>query len=278
VLRVLREPLAQFLLVGLALFAAWRLLQPADAVRDTSSRIVITEDDLKQMVVAWGAQGLPPPTPEQLRGLVEARVREEVLYREALALGLDKDDAIVRRQLARKMEFVTEDLSALQEPKRAELRAWFDSHQALFARPPRLSFRQLYFSPDRRGARTRADAEAALARLAGQTMDSQAVAGDPFMLQGFYGDRSLEMIDKEFGPSFGRALMTVKPGAWAGPLESGYGWHLVFIDALTPQRVPDFAEIEPEVRSAWIEDQREQTRARLYQDMRARYQVELPPS
>lgn len=274
--RILREPLAQFLLVGLALFGAWHVVKPSDAARGPANRIVITEHDLKQMSLAWVAQGRPPPTAQQVQGLIETKVREEVLYREALALGLDKDDTIVKRQLARKMEFVAEDLSKLEEPKPGELRTWYEQHKARFALPARASFRHVYFSPDRRGTRARADAEAALGPLAGKSIDAAASTGDPFMFQGFYGDRSFEVVAKEFGPLFARALASVAPGAWAGPIESGYGWHLVFVDATTPQRVPDFEEIETEVRTAWIEDKRELTRARLYESMRARYEIVLP--
>lgn len=274
--RLLREPLVQFLLVGCALFGAWQLVAPADAGRGAEHRIVITEDDLKQMSVVWASQGQPPPTAQQLQGLIETKVREEVLYREALALGLDKDDAIVKRQLARKMDFLAEDLSKLEEPKPDKLRAWYEQNKTRFALPARASFRHLYFSPDRRGTQARGEAQAALAQLAGKAIDVSTASGDPFMFQGFYGDRSLEVVAKEFGPPFARALAGITPGAWAGPIESGYGWHLVFIDAMTLQRVPDFDEIEAEVRTAWVEDQREQTRTRQYQTMRARYEVVLP--
>jgi hypothetical protein len=278
VARILREPLVQFLLVGLALFGAWQLVKPVHAARDAPYRIVIGEDDLKQMALAWMAKGLPPPTPQQMQELVEAKVREEVLYREALALGLDKDDVIVRRQLARKMEFVTEDLSKLEEPNPAELRAWYEKHRERFALPARATFRHVYFSPDRRGANTRADAAAALEQLSGKPIDVSVAIGDRFMFQSYYGDRSMEVVAKEFGPKFARALADLPAGAWAGPVESGYGWHLVFIDAMTPQRIPDFESIEPEVRNAWIEDHREKTRAKLYESMRARYEVVLPGS
>ena len=276
--RLIREPLVQFLLVGIALFGGWRLVTPAEARRDDANRIVITEDDLTQMRAAWLAKGLPPPTPQQLQGLIEERVHEEVLYREALALGMDKDDVIVRRQLARKMEFVAEDLSKLDEPTPQELRTWFDQHASQFALPARVTFRHVYFSPDRRGANARADAEAALPQFAGKAIDAPPAAGDPFMFQSYYGDRSIDMVAKEFGPGFASALAGVQPGAWAGPVESGYGWHLVFIDAMTPQRIPDFEEIEPEVRNAWIEDHREKTRDKMYQAMRARYEVVVPSS
>lgn len=274
--RLLREPLLQFLLVGLALFSAWHFVRPADAARDPKNRIEITEDDLKQMSFAWVSQGRPPPTAQQLQAMVEEKIREEVLYREALALGLDKDDTIIKRQLARKMDFLAEDLSQLEAPTPDELRAWYQQNNAGFALPARVSFRHVYFSPDRRGANTHADAEAAFAQLSGRAIDAAAATGDPFMFQSYYGDRSIEVVAKEFGPSFARAVADVVPGAWAGPIESGYGWHVVFVDAWTPERIPDFEEIEAQIRTAWIEDKREQTRLRLYETMRARYEIAQP--
>jgi hypothetical protein len=277
--RALREPLVQFLFVGLALFGAWHLVSPsASASGADKSRIVLTEDDVRQMSLVWVAQGRPAPTAEEMRNLIESRVREEVLYREAIALGLDKDDTIIRRQLARKMEFVAEDVSKLEEPKPEELRAWYDQHQSRFALPPRTSFRHMYFSPDRRGKNAARDAEAALRELDGQRIDAPraTTAGDPFMFQAYYGDRGFDVVAREFGPPFARALLAAKPGAWTGPVQSGYGWHLVFVESLTPERVPDFDDIVPEVRAAWTESRREETRARMYKDMRARYAVVLP--
>ena len=136
----------------------------------------------------------------------------------------------------------------------------------------------MYFSPDRRGGNAARDAEAALAGLAGQPIDAPraATAGDPFMFQSYYGDRGFDVVAKEFGPPFARALIAAKQGAWTGPIPSGYGWHLVFLESVTPERVPDFDEIEPEVKAAWVEDHREEVRARMYKDMRARYEVVLP--
>ena len=163
--RWLGEPLVQFLLIGTVLFLGYRALYPSPEAGTPSTRIELTEDDLRQMSVAWLAQGRPAPTPEQMRSLVEMRVREEILYREALALGLDKGDTIVKRRLAQKMEFLFEDVSALREPTKEELRAWFEEHSGRFALPPRASFRHLYFSPDRRGARAREDAVRALDNL-----------------------------------------------------------------------------------------------------------------
>jgi peptidyl-prolyl cis-trans isomerase C len=272
----LREPLVHFLLIGAALFVGYRLLNPSQEAPAQSNRIELTQDDLLQMSVAWLAQGRPAPTPEQMRNLVENKVREEILAREAVALGLDKDDTIVKRRLAQKMEFLAEDLSALPDPTSAELAAWFESNAERFALPPRVSFRHLYFSPDRRAARASDDAAHMLAKLAHEGADAPAELADPFMFQDSYGDRSPEQLAALFGLGFAQALLKLAPGSWQGPIESGYGWHLVFIDSITPRRVPAFEEVEADAKSEWIADRRAASKRKMYEAMRARYQVVLP--
>ncbi len=276
--RLLREPLLHFLLAGAAVFAAYAWLHPGSMARDASHRIELTQDDLRQIAVGWLAQGRPAPTPDELRSLVDSRVREELLYREALALGLDQGDTIVKRRLAQKMEFLFEDLSKLREPTNAELEVWFAEHATRFALPARATFRLLYFSPDRRGDRARGDATHALERLASEPGDTPAAAAlaDPFMFQGYYGDRSFGDVAKSLGPGFAEALFQLAPGAWRGPIESGYGWHLAFVDSLTPSRTPGFEEVAAEVRSAWLAAQREELRERALDDLKARYEIVLP--
>ena len=276
--RLLREPLAQFLLLGLLLFAAYRVRHPEDDAGAQPGRIELTADDLRQIGVAWVAQGRPAPSPEEMRSLIDARVREEILYREALKLGLDKDDAIVRRRMAQKMEFLFEDVAALREPSPDELRSWFAAHAERFALPGRITFRHLYFSPDRHGAHAPDEAAGALARLSGKPEDARQAAalGDPFMFQDYYAERTPDDVAKTFGPGFARALFGTAPGAWAGPIESGYGWHLVWVDSLTPARVPVFEEVEADVKTAWIEEQRDQIREKAFEAMRGSYEVVLP--
>ena len=276
--RLLREPLLHFLLAGAAVFAAYEWLHPESVARDASHRIELTHDDLRQIAVGWLAQGRPAPTPDEMRSLVESRVREELLYREALALGLDQGDTIVKRRLAQKMEFLFEDLSALREPTNAELQAWFAEHPTRFVLPGRATFRLLYFSPDRRGDRALDDATHALEQLASEPGDAPAAAAlaDPFMFQDYYGDRSFGDVAKSFGPGFAEALFQLWPGAWRGPIESGYGWHLVFVDSLTPSRTPAFEEVAADVRSAWLAAQRAELQERALDDLKARYEIVLP--
>ncbi|HOM15138.1 MAG TPA: peptidyl-prolyl cis-trans isomerase [Rubrivivax sp.] len=273
-----REPLLHFLLIGAALFGLYTLLPTGPAAAPASRDIRLSVDELNQLVLLFQSQWRRPPTPQELQQMVENKVQQEVLYREALALGLDRDDEIVKRRMAQKMQFLAEDVAAAREPSSDDLRRWFDTRQTLFAQPPRLGFRHLYFASDRRGGRTRDDAQAALARLAGQPEDTALAAGlaDPFMFQDYYRDRTPEFLAKEFGPGFARAVPALAPGSWQGPVESGFGWHLVYVDTVVPGRAPAFEEIEAEVRQAWLAEQKAQASQAAYQEMRAKYTVWLP--
>lgn len=276
--RLSREPLVHFLVLGAILFGAYAYLQQRTGVAEQSKQIRLTVDDLSQMVTVFRSQWRRDPTAEDLRALVEDKVQEEVLYREALALGIDKDDTIVRRRMAQKMQFLAEDVAAAREPAQEELAKWYETSRDQFALPPRLSFRHLYFSPDRRGGHARDDAAAALSRLAGQPEDSgiAATLADAFMFQEYYRDRAPEFLGKEFGPNFAVAVAKLSTGSWQGPVESGFGWHLVFIDAMIPGRVPPFEEIEADVKAAWLAEQKAQAWQKAYRDMRAKYTVLLP--
>lgn len=275
----LREPLLHFLVVGLALFAVSRLVGNAPGREDRLTRIEITPDDIRQIEMVWMAQWRRPPTPEELRGLVDARVREEILYREALALGLDRGDTIVKRRMAQKMEFLAEDVSALPEPTTEEVRAWFEANGERFALPGRVSFRHLYFSSDRRETPPRVAALEALERLAGTGPDSPGLAGsgDPFMFQDYYGDREPDQVASIFGTAFADFLFQLEAsGSWQGPVESGFGWHLIRVESKTPRGLPAFEEVESLVKNEWIADQRAGSKQKAFEAMKDRYTVIFP--
>src|SRR5215471_14808612 len=278
--RLLREPLVQFLLLGALLFAVYTW-SGRGASGESSKEIRLNYDDLAQLVLVFQSQWRRDPTPEDLNRLVENRVQEEVLYREGLALGLDKGDTIVKRRMAQKMQFLAEDAAAAREPSKDELQSWYEKNHDAFAQPPRVSFRHLYFSPDRRGARTRDDAAAALAKVAGEPQDTKLAVSlaDRFMFQDYYRERGPENLAKEFGAKFALSVAKLPPGSWQGPIESGLGWHLVFIDTVVPGRVPAFEEIESDVKVAWLAEQKAKGWENAYREMRAKYTVLLaaPP-
>jgi hypothetical protein len=274
----IREPLLHFLVLGLLLFAVYSYMNRGRMGIEPSKQIAVSLDDLRVMEAYFESQWHRQPTPPEFQAMVKDKIREEVLYREGLAMGLDKDDTIVKRRMAQKMQFLAEDVAAAHEPSSAELKFWFEKNNSKFALPSRYSFRHVYFSPDKRGKNAQQDAAQALAKISGQPEDSRlaASAGDSFMFQDYYGDRAPSAIAKEFGPQFAVALENLKPGSWQGPVESGYGWHLVFIDTVIPGRIPAFEEIEPDVKTAWLGEQKATAWQKAYADMRAKYVVLLP--
>ena len=274
--RLLKEPLTHFLLIGVVLFVANEYAQRSGSGAAAPQRILLTLDELQQLEMLFQSQWRRQPTPQEFDALVETKVKEEILYHEALTLGLDKDDEIVKRRMAQKMQFVAEDVAEAHEPSTTELRTWFAANATKFALPGRITFRQIYFSPDQRGARARDDAMAALKKLVDKPIDSPLAAGDATLLQGYYGDRAPDQLAKDFGPVFAQAAFGLAAGSWQGPIESGFGWHLLFVDSNIPGRLPSFEEVEPDVKIAWLGEQKAIAWQKAYDTMRAKYVVLLP--
>jgi peptidyl-prolyl cis-trans isomerase C len=276
--RWLREPLLHFLLIGFAVFTVYSYLHRGRGGVEVSKQIVLSLDELQQMHTFFVSQWHREPTVAEFQAMVEDKVREEVLYREGLAMGLDKDDTIVKRRMSQKMQFLAEDVAAAHEPSDTELKVWFEKNSRQFALPSRYSFRHLYFSPDKRGKNAQDSAAEVLTRIAGQPEDSKLAVSlaDRFMFQDYYADRTPEAVAKEFGPQLAVALESVRPGSWQGPIESGYGWHLVFVDSVIPGRTPALEEIEPDVKTAWLAEQKAAAWQKAYTAMRAKYTVLLP--
>ena len=275
--RCLREPLLHFLLIGVLLFGAYAHLNRRRSGAASPRQIVLSLDELATMEAYFESQWHRRPTPQEFQAMVEDKVKEEVLYREGLVMGLDKGDTIVKRRMAQKVQFLAEDVATAHEPSTPELKAWFEKNTDKFALPSRYSFRHVYFSPDKRGTNAHDDAAKALSKIAGQSEDSPLIASaDRFMFQDYYGDRTPSAIAIEFGPQFAVALEKLKPGSWQGPIESGYGWHVVFVDTVIPGRIPAFDEVESEVKTAWLGEQKAQAREKAYKSLRAKYTVLLP--
>jgi hypothetical protein len=276
--RIFTEPLLHFLVLGVVLFGAYALLHRPAAEEHQGSRIELTADDLRQLAVMWLAQGRPLPTPDEMRALVDQKVSEEILAREAVTLGLDRDDQIIKRRLAQKMDFLLADLAALEPPTDEELNAWYAANGKRFALPPHASFRHLYFSFDLHRERTKEAAADALRRVAGLKPDAPELASiaDPFMFRNYYGDATPDQMAKEFGPDFAAGLFKLAPGSWRGPIQSGYGWHLVWVDSYEEGRVPALSEVESAVREAWLNDRYLEIKNRAFAEMRSRYEVVVP--
>lgn len=269
--RLLREPLLHFLLVGAILFAGDAAMREDDP--DSDRVIRISEAEIARLRAQWTKRYRRPPVPAELQGLVDDRVREELLYREALAMGLDRDDSIVRRRLVQKLEFLIEDLAVTHEPADAELRAFFEARQERYRLPARISFVQTFFSPDRRGRAAERDAGLVLASLRSEA--PPADSGDRFLTGEAYGNQSPQDIEAIFGRAFAETLLELETGVWAGPVASGHGWHLVRIESRSDSRLPTLPEVIDQVQRDWAYEKRREMNEAVLERLAARYELTI---
>jgi len=273
--RILREPLLHFLLLGAGLFIAFRLMQKPVA-RGDAGAIVITMGQVENLAATFAKTWQRPPTPQELAGLVRNHVREEIYYREAIAMGLDKDDTVIRRRLSQKMEFLSEDIAAQAEPTDADLTVYLNAHPDSYRVEPRLTFRQVFLNPAKHGDNLAHDATQLLAQLnqAGAQADVSQL-GDSLMVEHQYAAASTREIGSQFGDKFATRLQELTPGQWQGPIESGYGVHLVLVSERTAGRLPTLAEARDAVRRDWQNARRLEMNDKFYQELLNRYKVTI---
>ena len=268
--RLVREPLLHFAVIGAVLFGAYEVARPDGAERD---RVVdIDRHELARLQAQWEAQWRRPPTREELERLVDARVQEELLYREALAMGLDRGDAVVRRRLGQKLTIAWADLAALAVPDEAELAAYYEANGERYRSPAELTLSHRFFSRDRRGAGAETAASDALQRLR---------AGESVADDAFHGAKMLTLPNPQrlvgdFGTTFRDAVVAAAEGDvddWFGPVRSAYGWHLVRIHAYSTRRQRPLAEVRDQVHLDWQRQEIERDRERRLGELRDAYDV-----
>jgi len=272
--RLLKEPLIQFLLIGACIYGAYGLFAPADE-SDLETTVVVDANRINAFVAQWSSRWNRPPTPEELDGLINSYVREEILYRQAVAMGLDEDDPVTRRRMAQRLEFLTSDLSRVVEPTQEELEQFFQDNTAQFSEPDRVTFLQVFFDPDTRDEATLPDAEQVLAQLreAGVPDPASLQAGDQMMLPGYFDSASEAEIRKRAGGGFAGAVMALEPGRWHGPMLSGFGVHLVYVLEREQAPPPVLAEVKPQVMEALQAQKTERFNRQFYDTLRERYEV-----
>jgi peptidyl-prolyl cis-trans isomerase C len=269
--KLLKEPLFHFLTLGAVIFAlnAWR--EKARPVETATPRIEVTAAVIDRLRAGYERQFGQAPDAVELRGLVTAHIREEVFCREALALGLDRDDTIVRRRMAQKMEFLTGDLAGLVEPNEALVREFFENNAARYARPANVSFRHIYFSKEKRGAKSEAAALEALTALAKGASDE--AMGDSF-LHGFeFAEHETQEITALFGGEFAAQLAALREGEWSEPVVSSYGLHLVRVDARGAAQPANLDTVREAVVRDFNEERRTNANREIFEKLRERYQV-----
>lgn len=273
-MKFLQEPLVQFFVIGMCIYAAYGLYgTPDEGFADNT--IVVDASRINAFKTAWQQRWNRPPTEQELNGLINQFIREDILYREAIAMGLDKDDPITRRRMAQKLEFLSKDIASLKQPVDGELESFFEENRELYKTPDLITFTHIFIDPDKRGDATLDDAALLLSELqaAGPPDSSVSGLGDRFMLQNYYPQKTELEIRKLFGSGFTTSIMQLEVEQWHGPVLSGYGTHLVYVNALEIAPLPKFEDVQANVMENWQAVQQEEFNEAYFESLKSRYEI-----
>ena len=272
--KLLHEPLVHFLLLGVLVFAGFRLTSRNEAAEP--GKIVVNQAQIESLVTGFTRTWQRPPTNLELEGLVREYIREEVSTREALALGLDKDDSVIRRRLRQKLEFISDSVASQAEPTDEALQKYLQAHAESFRAQRQFTFSQVYLDPQKHGENLSRDVNQLLAqlRLAGNRPDLSKL-GDSLLLEQDFEAVSVGEVSKQFGEKFAGKLVELPVGEWSGPIESGYGLHFVIVTERKDGSLPALADVRETVKRDWVNAQRSETNEKFYQALLKRYTVTI---
>jgi hypothetical protein len=271
-----KEPLLHFLILGGLIFYLYSLVAVQGGAAD---EIVVSRGQQENLINTFSLTWQRPPTQQEFEGLLDDYVRQEIAYREGQALGMDQDDIIIRRRLRQKLELLAEDVASLAVPTDGQLQEFLDENQEEFQLETRLSLHHIYFSPDRRGEVAEQDAVELLQRIGTDGPDGDLEQfGDPIPLPFQLDDAREGEIARLFGGIFTDELRGVEAGRWAGPVRSGFGWHLVFITSRVDGRVPELAEVRDAVQREWFAQRRREAVDGLYERLAENYTITVEPT
>jgi len=265
---VLREPLLHFLLIGMLLFLLFGKVAPRS---DEGTRITVDRTAIAALAGQFQATWSRPPTRDEVNGLVDSYIRDEILYREGVALGLVKDDPVIKRRVRQKLEVLIEEEGEAGAAGDVELGAYLSNNAEKFRMPPVLSFDQVLFDPADYGDNLESALKTSLVALnGGAAPESQ---GKSSMLPMHVEDLPMDLVVRDFGDEFGKALEAAPVGQWLGPIRSGFGVHLVRIAERKPGYLPALDEARKAVTREWESDRRQASLAANYARLRKDYDV-----
>ena len=267
---LLGEPLLHFVLLGMVLFGAYHWLTPDTSVTD---RIVISQGVVDDLVTQHVAAKGREPSDAEMRHLIDAYVRDEILYREGVKLGLERDDIVVKRRVRQKIEVIAEEDASTRTPTDADLSAYLTANQARFVQPAILTFEQVFLGASTSGPEV--VQAVAVARAALQNGTDPVELGKPTLLPHRMSETPADLVARDFGTSFAAALEKVPVGEWAGPIDSSFGAHYVRVSERTPAVAPQLAAVRDHVVREWENERRQRARTDAYARMRGEYEISM---
>jgi len=269
-----REPLLHFLLIGGGLFFLYSFLNPSEE-QIANNVIKIDDSDVERLIKAYEQNWSSPPDSATLKSLLKEEIKAEVFYREALRMQLDHNDEIIRRRLKQKYEFLVKDLADSQQPNEETLRAFYKEKAEFYKEPTKLSFSQVYFSPDKR-QQPLADAQGVLKQVMSQPEGKVEVKqlGDNFHLQNYFAERDYNDVRQLFGQDFAKAIFGLEKEGWTQPIQSGYGVHLVNITTIQNELIKPYEEVKDNVLADWKIAQQSLYNEQLYENLLQKYEVD----
>ncbi len=264
---MMREPLLHFLIGGLGLFLLFDLV--SESTRSSDDEIFVSAGQIAHMQAIFRKTRQRPPSADEIRGLIDNFIVEEVLYREALSIGLDKDDTIIRRRLRQKMEFLLDDFTIV-EPSDADLQQYLTNNPDRFRKDGLISFSQIYlneYSGDK--------AVELLSGLQVGEIKNPSERSESYLLPYHIEEASESVVSAQFGEKFMLQLFALDVGSWLGPVDSPFGIHLILIDKIVEGRIPELEEIRQRVAQEWLVDFREKAQQGILEQMRAQYSITI---
>jgi hypothetical protein len=266
----LSEPLVHFLLIGGLLFVVYAYQNEST---DIENRILISTGELQSLKAQWTKRRNRPPGDEEMKNLLDQVIRDRILAEEAKTLGLDRHDSVVERRLAQKMEFLFSDLVDITEPDEQALQRYLEENIQQYQEPDRVSFSQIYFNPDQRQDEL-SDATNLLAKLPATLNEIDlSELGDRFLLPSSYQMNSRRDVERNFGTTFANQLFENIGQGWHGPLVSGFGVHLVFVESVVSQPPPRLQDVREKLVYDWLEEKGKEQNRNFYQALRKKYTV-----
>ncbi len=269
--KLLKEPFFHFIAIGIVLFLLYGLVNEKT---DSKNTIIINDFDVSSIISKWEMQWKRPPTEKELQNLINLNIKQEIFYQEALKMNLDHNDEIIKRRLAQKMKFLSNDIAALIEPTDEDLKEYYKEHADKYLSPPSYSLYQITFSPDKRNDNYK-DAVETLKQFPNATFDEMKNWGDPLPFNYYFDDVNANELGLQLGSKFSEGMKEVAIKQWAGPVKSGFGYHLVYVVEKVAPALPDFELIKSKIIRDYEYDYQIEINEAIYQEFKKKYNIEI---